>query len=1428
MFSEVSTGSRFDLNNYGSANGFNPVAQPEQALNLGGAIGVFGKKNTAPVDNGQIYLTKEDACTTGWGNYRKEFNYSWVSGSVAEYHLTAISTFGAIGQCYILDAPDGNVKMVLDIYELFSGKPSGSGLASPPGPDNAGGYMRFVRETNEAIVFRNFDNYANLHGTGETVERITIGADTVFRLHAADDTTEEYSSDGKLLSITSAQGHVQTITYIPGTDLMLRVSNQTGESLAFSYQSYGDASQYTRIKTVTTHDDRSWDFNYDDTSHTLISIDLPDGKQRQFHYEDAENAQLLTGITDETGTRYATWAYDVRERASLSAHGVTEEKDRVEILYADNIAGGTRFVTKVRKSDLTGTINNIKSMYLTHPAAGSPVVAEITGNNPVKFGYDAMTGYLEYVEDKGIRTEYSLYDTKGNPGKIVEAVATPEQRQTSYTYDSRYQRKVTTISETSVYPGSFKVTTSQYDDFGNKTSVAVNGFRPDGTVVTRSTAFEYNGPFHQLTKIDGPRTDVSDIYTIDYYIDDVSEGNNRARMKRVTAPLDIVLYDNITYTPTGKINTYVDANNMQSTLSYYYGNDRLQSLSQLDLNAGGTRLTEWTYLATGEVKTITSGADVADKTTLIFNYDDARRLTSIVDGLGNAIEYVLDSEGNIEQENIRDAAGILRKQLTQTFDDYNRLQLRTQANEQFIETWSPNGTLDKTADGKNVITDYSFDNLRRLTQINQDMGGSTPQTADALTILNYDVQDNLTMVTDANGGQTSYVYDDLGNLLSETSPDTGTRSYTHDAAGNVISLLDAKSQSFVYSYDALNRLVNVDAPGADDDITNIYDVCDHGKGLLCRSQRNIATLSYRYNAFGDISIIEQVINTWPGYNQAVNSMDYGYDTAGRLKSISYPSGAVITYDYDAAGNIDTVSLSKDGVGTVLSQNISYRPFDDNGSQDYGNGLSVLDYKDVAYRPLISGTPMLYFDYFSSYDANGNPTNGITLDSGLYLTQNYSFDEHDRLDISSGLFGDFDYDYDKVGNRIRLLQDGAVTESSYQPQTNLMVKHANENILMDANGNTLNLHGMTLSYTADNRLKSLGVNASYRYNGLGQRVAKKIKSGVVATTRTYLYGQSGELLAEIGPKGDVFREYIYLNGKPLALLEHIPDSNENFLIADIDGDGNISIEDYILWYVDYYMTGDISKDVNGDGALDNLDASILVNCALASDSCRAASYNTAIYYIHNDHLGTPKVLTNEAGQPVWRALADPFGKATVDEDVDGDGQNVVMNFRFPGQYYDAESGLHYNYFRTYDPETGRYITSDPIGLLGGVNTYGYVGGNPLFWTDPLGLAGSRRGGGGRVGSGSGMYLLGSGWNTARQNTINNNRFEQRQYQDALRRLAEQNRTNIIDPINIADLPNSNGNIRDFMMEISDFLPLPSGVREFLEEMNRRDNAPLMCR
>jgi RHS repeat-associated protein len=106
-------------------------------------------------------------------------------------------------------------------------------------------------------------------------------------------------------------------------------------------------------------------------------------------------------------------------------------------------------------------------------------------------------------------------------------------------------------------------------------------------------------------------------------------------------------------------------------------------------------------------------------------------------------------------------------------------------------------------------------------------------------------------------------------------------------------------------------------------------------------------------------------------------------------------------------------------------------------------------------------------------------------------------------------------------------------------------------------------------------------------------------------------------------------------------------------------------------------------------------------------------NTLLIVV-NDHLGTPQMLVDKNNHVVWQAEYDEFGKADILI------EEVEFNMRLPGQYYDKETSLHYNYYRDYDPSLGRYVQSDPIGLRGGINTYAYVYNNPIRHTDPLGL------------------------------------------------------------------------------------------------------------
>ncbi len=143
---------------------------------------------------------------------------------------------------------------------------------------------------------------------------------------------------------------------------------------------------------------------------------------------------------------------------------------------------------------------------------------------------------------------------------------------------------------------------------------------------------------------------------------------------------------------------------------------------------------------------------------------------------------------------------------------------------------------------------------------------------------------------------------------------------------------------------------------------------------------------------------------------------------------------------------------------------------------------------------------------------------------------------------------------------------------------------------------------------------------------------------------------------------------------------------------------------------YDFDGNIIAESDIDGTLQKEYIYILGNRFAMIDS---ATYY--LYFYHNDHLGTPILMTDVYGDLVWEGNYAPFGDVEISE-----ASSIENNFRFAGQYYDHETDLHYNYHRYYDPATGRYLTPDPIGLAGGINLYAYTENNPINLIDPLGL------------------------------------------------------------------------------------------------------------
>ncbi|HFX2356129.1 TPA: RHS repeat domain-containing protein, partial [Pseudomonas aeruginosa] len=522
---------------------------------------------------------------------------------------------------------------------------------------------------------------------------------------------------------------------------------------------------------------------------------------------------------------------------------------------------------------------------------------------------------------------------------------------------------------------------------------------------------------------------------------------------------------------------------------------------------------------------------------------------------------------------------------------------------------------------------------------------------------------NLTEVKDPRGVTTRYEYDGLGNLTRLVSPDSGTTTFEHDAAGNVIRRTDARGAVTEYRYDALNRLIERHSPSDPSlDVQYRYDLtADGNKGIgrLGAIEGARDSLVYRYDERGNL--VEQVRSIRLDQQTLLDRVTYRYDAANQLLEIGYPSGLAIGYPRNAGGQVASVTLAVgDKAPSPLVGQIAYLPFGPLQRLTWGNGIALSREYDQDYQLLRQKVGPWQSDY--QHDANGNIQQHR---HSLWGTLDYQYDPLDRLTEERGVQGGRSYAYDAVGNRTQRSDNpasgGTASSQDYQyaPDSNRLTAIGAQAVTSDAAGNlTQDRAARKLAYDAQGRLQSVSLDGQQVAEYRYNALGQRIVKLTPESITTYLYGPDGQLLGE----------------------------------AEHDGSGRKLRAQYYLW-LDSLPLATIDADYDAQGKVGN----------------------PTLLYLHGDHLDTPRLATDASGQIAWQWQSDAFGRG----EALSQGSTQV-NLRFPGQYYDAESGLHYNYFRDYDPETGRYVESDPIGLGGGLNTYGYVEANPVLRTDSLGL------------------------------------------------------------------------------------------------------------
>jgi len=562
----------------------------------------------------------------------------------------------------------------------------------------------------------------------------------------------------------------------------------------------------------------------------------------------------------------------------------------------------------------------------------------------------------------------------------------------------------------------------------------------------------------------------------------------------------------------------------------------------------------------------------------------------------------------------------------------------------------------------------SYDPLYRVKDTTDPKLGKTQ--------LQYDGGDRTTQVTDPRNLVTQYPRDGLGQATQLISPDTGTASHTYDAAGNLKTRTDSRGVLATNTYDALNRLTNTvySKTGMTTQTYGwTYDQTGagfaNGIGRLTSTTHPSGSSQYTYDPQGRLVTDTQGVSAAAGANgnPVTSTVSYGYDAAGHLTSLVYPSGRKLIVTY-TDGQPSAMSLAKDASSTPVNliTGLAFEPFGgvstwqwqlNTGTQGndkvYDTSGRLVRYRlgniirDLSYDAADRITAYTHYDATSAAPQ-------ISLDQG------FGYDANGRLTGITTATASWTISYDANGNRTGVTLNGTPSTYTTETTSNRLTSTTSpaRSFGYDATGNTTSdTGGYSATYDASGRLATItkaGTTTTYSYSNNGQRVRKFSSSGASSTT-IFVYGQDGQLLSELDSTGKAIREYVWLGSTPVAMF--VPDT--------------------------------------------------------------VATNPPVVYFFHTDHLETPRVVTDAVGNLRWRWLAEPFGTTAPETNPSGLGA-FTQPLRFPGQYADQESGLSYNYFRNYDSTTGRYNTSDPIGLAGGsMSPYAYVGGNPLSGIDPQG-------------------------------------------------------------------------------------------------------------
>jgi RHS repeat-associated protein len=1031
-----------------------------------------------------------------------------------------------------------------------------------------------------------------------------------------------------------------------------------------------------RLLSETDPNARTTNYSYN-ASGQLLSVTGPFGHPVGFTY----SGNHISTVTDPAGALY-NYTYDSNN--NLTAVGYPDSATK---LYHYENASFPHHLTGISYQEPGGS--PVRYSTYAYDANGKAILTEHAGGMEhygLSYDSDTQTTVTDAVNTQSVMTFSSNLGVKNLLSKLNNA----DSKALNQTFDANNNLTCRKDDEG-------HVTTFAYNSTNQRLSMTQglvgSCTSPMTTSVTRTTTYQYVSALLDLpTVITSPSVASGQSKTVTMVYGDAAHPNLPTSITQsgfTSAGAAVSRSVAVAYNATGQVISIdgprSDVNDV-TTLAYY---------------------TCTTGAACGQLQSMTNALG---HVSTFDTYDAAGRLLQMTDPNGLRTNYAYDTRGRVTS-------------ITQTPPTGSTRITRY--------AYNAAGTVALVIqpDGVNLV--YTYDAAQKLRQITDNQGNSVVYSYDlkgnrtqeviydpSNTLVRqidtaYDPRNHVTSLN-AGGSITQQLSDAIGNLTKVTDPNQVAASsgisttHTYDALNRLTQTLNNLSGVTNYTYDSADRLAQVQAPN---NATTQYQYDDLGN-LLKEISGDRGTTNSSYDSAGNLTSLTDARGT------ITNTT---YDPLNRVATITYPAATTenITYTYDSGTNctaakgrlcqvIDesgTTQYGYDSFGNILTQIKTEltKTYTTRYTYDTGNRILTITFPDnriVTYtRDGLGRIPSVTATVSGTTQTIAS--NRTYRPEGLLLTQTYGnglsevkqYDAQGRLTYQS--LGSADtrvYSYDANGNPTqkqtlpevdtylydnldRLIKDTITTGSA-----------SNQTYTYDANGNRLKKTSTAYTYTANtNQLIKTGSTAitydaagnmvtsggtGYNYNNAGR--LRQVMSGTTLKG-TYTYNHLGQRTRKV--VGSTTTVYHY------------------------DIDGNLILE--------------TSNTATSKAAY------VYANNELIGQVRRSGTTDTLVY-IHTDHEGTPRLATNTSAVKVWSWEGRAFGDTVPNQDPDGDGSATTINFRYGNSYRDSESDLWNMGYRVYDPQIGRFITSDPIGLRGGLNTFAYVLNNPLRWTDPTGL------------------------------------------------------------------------------------------------------------